>query len=126
MKTRFSLVSNSSSSSFVIKKADISYEALKELVNDTCYGILNDDAEWVADMTVDDGDDYVSQAKVDQYYYISTQTGGDDYSQSHFKLLKYFVDHKITDHVNTIYYRGDGRYDVDQEQLALTNGEFLD
>lgn len=122
MKTRLSLVSNSSSSSFVIKKSDISYDDLKNLVAGTCYSIPSDDQEWV-DTVLDDAT-LVTQEKLDTYYYVSTMSYADTYTADHFKLLKYFADHNIPDYVDTIHYRGDGRYDTDDEATALKNGNF--
>lgn len=118
MKIRIGFVSNSSSSSFVIKKTDIDLNDLKKFMHDNKvdenYIIMNDE-----DYVIKDND-----PKIQDHIWLSTQSYGEYYDEAHLKLLVYLRDHNIKevtgDGNNTgIGYRGDGRFEPEEEIVML-------
>jgi hypothetical protein len=121
MKKRNGFISNSSSSSFVIKKSKIDYKKLKRFLKNKSYTILNDDNDWIDDMKNDH-----PEFNTDKYYLIYTQSSTENYYKDHLRLLKYLKKYKIKDYVNDLWYQGDGRPSSDEEFYAIKNGHFQD
>lgn len=118
MKQRNGFVSNSSSSSFCIKKTDIDHDELKRFleVYAECYTLVNDDPE----------DSKEQQDTTEEYYLLRTESYTDTYLEDHFKLLEFLNKRKIKDYVDKVRYRGDGRPDKKEEKQALKLGYFPD
>jgi len=119
MKIRQGFVSNSSSSSFCIKKSDVDYNELKQFIDSIpCYMIYNDSEDASTWEPIE------SREMMKDHYYIGTQSSANNFLEHHFKFLKFLDDRKIKDYTDEVGYRGDGRPSNEEEQLALKNGEF--
>lgn len=117
MKIRNGFVSNSSSSSFIIKKSDINLDDLKKFLKDSDagdnYTIMNDEPNIIEEHDFDH--------IINDHIWLSTQSCGEDYSIAHLKILVYLRDHNIKEVTgdNGIGYRGDGRPYPEDEIVML-------
>ena len=116
MKTRQSLVSNSSSSSFVLKKSEFDLDHFRNFLKRTnnIYSIITDDPEYIDELINDDDRDN-GRDLAENYVIISTMGDDIDYPVSHFMVRLYMKRFGMKDYSDEkTYYRGDGRFEEDE------------
>ena len=121
MKTRYGLVSNSSSSNFIIKKTDIDIDDFRKYLKNTKneYKIINDDTKDLVQL-----DEWLKEENsnflTNDYYFIQRMSDDTEYFRDHLAVLSYLRDCNVKDSTyESNWYHGDYRYTPEDEQKML-------